>query len=115
MLFSEREGKHSDLETVNSTAFRYGFPSARKPHSNNLFGKPLLCVTEPGSVFHAMLSRPATVDLVSNALLLAVVAVAWGYVLYAGAVASQRYLDTVDLTQFAKDERVPEFLEKIDI
>ena len=62
-----------------------------------------------------MLSRSSAVNLVSNALLLAAVAVSWGYVLYAGAVASKRYLDSIDLSQFAKDERVPEFLEKIDI
>lgn len=44
-------------------------------------------------------------ELLLNLLCLLVVLVSWFYVIRAGKVLSERYLDRVDLSQFYREER----------
>ena len=46
-----------------------------------------------------------------NFVLFAIVILSWSYVIIAGTEVSKRYLQRVDLSQYSRDEKVPEFFE----
>ena len=59
-------------------------------------------------------SERKTQDFFANAILFAVAIVSWVYAIKAGAIVSKRYLESIDLSQFHQDERVPNFLEEFE-
>ena len=52
-------------------------------------------------------------ETIANIVLIAIVVLSWTYVILAGKFVSERYLKSIDLTEYQKNEIVPKFLDKL--
>ena len=50
---------------------------------------------------------------IANIVLFAIVVLSWTYVILAGKFVSERYIKSIDLTEYQKNEIVPKFLDKL--
>ena len=52
-------------------------------------------------------------ETIANIVLFAIVVLSWTYVILAGKFVSERYIKSIDLTEYQKNEIVPKFLDKL--
>ena len=52
-------------------------------------------------------------EIIANIFLFSIVVLSWVYVILAGKFVSERYLKSIDLTEYQKNEVVPKFLDKL--